>query len=67
MFYEFVRFKDKVVTPIRADICCSLELINPSLQGLPLELLTKIRQFLNERDFKYLIAALQVSIISSKK
>lgn len=60
IFHKIIRFKNDVVTPVRADIFCSLRLTNPSLQGLPLELLIKIKQFLNENDFKGLMVALQV-------
>ncbi|XP_032678835.1 uncharacterized protein LOC116847683 [Odontomachus brunneus] len=52
------RFKNEVATPVRTDIFYSLRLTNPSLQGLPVELLMIIKQFLSEKDFKKMTMAL---------
>ncbi|XP_014480906.1 PREDICTED: uncharacterized protein LOC106747667 [Dinoponera quadriceps] len=54
------RFKNNVATPVRTDIFYSLKLTNPSLQGLPLEIILKIKQFLNGRDLKALMDSLDI-------
>ncbi|XP_014300030.1 uncharacterized protein LOC103571637 [Microplitis demolitor] len=44
------RFKNNLTTPLKCDVLNSLGIINPSLVGLPEELILKIFRMLNEKD-----------------